>query len=63
MFDGKSTMYLDQVNRLSSATGKETDDIETSYRLCVCMPSGRVFAVPSPFHCDQANEQKNPCVD
>ena len=60
---GSDGIVLDQVQALPLATMDASDSTVDSYKVCVCMPSGRVFLVPATYRCDQANEDQNPCVD
>ncbi len=62
MDGGKGGIYIDQARKLPvTSRGGSTADL--SYKICVCVPSGRVFAVAAPLRCDQANEEENPCDD
>lgn len=64
LLDGATGTYFNKVADIAYAN--PTDDAnpaEPTYKVCVCVPSGKLFIVPNPFRCDQANEETNPCLE
>ena len=60
VLDGADGVLMDQVNKLPRP---DVPDLNVAtYKLCMCWPSGRVFAVPAPYTCDKASETENPCL-
>ena len=54
--------YMDQVAAFPVTTSPLQPPIE-AYKVCVCLPTGKVFAVPANLTCLHTNEQENPCVE
>lgn len=64
VLEGSDGPFVENVASLSYAGGSDPPDLsQETLKLCVCINSGKLFAVPAPFTCDQANEDENPCVD
>ena len=59
---GGEGIYLAKSRQLP-LTSQGGSRAETSFKICVCLESGRLFGVPAPLRCDQANEDENPCAD
>lgn len=69
VFEGRDGIYLDSTKVKQSVT--DYNGIGTAqYKVCVCMPQGKLFKVPVPIsadarvHCNQINmsQQHNPCM-
>lgn len=61
--NGKRGIYLPRFNHFPMAAPSNDSNLIT-YKVCVCLPSGKLFLVPvkSAGHgCARANEKQNPC--
>lgn len=64
--DSHNGIYMD-MSRISIAQPKTNSYFTTQFKVCVCMPQGKLFRIPianrnDPVMCDHFSNSHNPCI-